>query len=526
MRAIFGLILAGLAAFAAGPGVAGPQGTFRHAHNVGYGALSSLDPAASGRIIQIIEKIMSRLVRPGPGGQPAPDLATGWNANADGTVWTFRLRDGVRFHDGSAFDAGDVVHTIDRVLDPARGSPVSAAVQMVRKVEALDRLTVRFTLASAFADLPLQLMDTRLRIVPEGSDEGIGRTGIGTGPFMVETFDYSGITVLRANPDYWEGPPGLARIEVIGVPAAQARLQAFLGGQLDMERGIVPLLRRALRQSDRYILHEVPTGNWMGLIFRTDMAPFTDPRVRRAIRMSVDREALLKLALDGGGVVSCDTPVAPLDQYRADMDCPRDIPRARRLLNQAGYNHGIEIDLHVSTLDPSWTTIGVAFQEQAAAAGISTNIINAAADGYWSEVWMKKPAFATSWGERPADQALNEAFHSRAKWNESRFRDPKFDSLLESARGEPDFRARRALYVKAQQYLRRNSGTLIPFHVTQLVGLSARVTQFDAVPNDAVRWHLVRVRPEGQGLSRTGAPRVCAPEQAEPTGRSAVRGCR
>ncbi|SEM80219.1 peptide/nickel transport system substrate-binding protein [Roseovarius tolerans] len=487
------LILATLVALCATLTHAAPTGTFRHAHNVGFGAQSSLDPASKGRVLQIIEKIQSRLVRPGRSGKPEPDLATAWEPNEDGTVWTFHIRDGVRFHDGSALDAGDVVYSIKRVIDPDYGSPARAAVKMIEHIEATGPLTVRMRLGSTFADLPLQLMDPRLRIIPEGSGETVDQTGIGTGPFKVETFDPDGITVLTAYEGYWEGPPALARIEVIGVPDAQARLQAFLSGQLDMERGIAPVLRRALDKSLRYQLLEIPTGNWMGLAFRTDMAPFDDPRVRRALRLVVDRDEMLDLALDGGGVVSCDTPVAPNDQYRAEMRCPPDPERARALLAEAGHPDGIDVDIYVSSLDPSWPVIGVAYQEQAAEAGIRVNVVNAAADGYWSTVWMKKPAFTTSWGERPADQALNEAFHSSAKWNESHYSNPEFDHLLKAARAELNFAKRRALYIKAQEYLARTSGTMIPFHVTQLVVLSNRVTHFDPAPNDALRWHLVAV---------------------------------
>lgn len=476
-----------------GPTGAAPNGTFRHAHNVGFGAQSSLDPASKGRVLQIIEKVQSRLVRPGRGGTPQPDLATSWRPNADGTVWTFEIRDNVRFHDGTALDAGDVVYSIARVIDPDYGSPARAAVKMISSVTATGPLTVEMRLESPFADLPLQLMDPRLRIIPQGSGDTVDQTGVGTGPFRVETFDPDGITVLTAYENYWEGTPGLARIEVIGVPDAQARLQAFLSGQLDMERGIVPMLRRALDKSLRYQLLEIPTGNWMGLAYRTDLPPFDDPQVRRAMRLVVDRDEMLKLALDGGGVISCDTPVAPNDQYRAEMDCPADPERARALLAEAGYPDGIDVDVHVSVLDPSWPVIGVTYQEQAAKAGIRVNLINAAADGYWSNVWMKKPAFATSWGARPADQALNEAFHSSAKWNETHFANSEFDRLLEAARAELDFGKRRALYVEAQKILAKMSGTLIPFHVTQLVVLSNRVTHFDPVSNDALRWHLVTV---------------------------------
>ncbi len=474
-----------------------PSGVFRHAHEFGFGALSNLDPISKGRVLQITEKIMNRLVRPGLDGKPAPDLATRWEVSADATQWVFHLREDVQFHDGSPFDAGDVVYSINRVLDPEMDSPVQSAIAMVRKVEALDPLTVRLTLDYGFADLPLQLMDARLRIIPEGSGDTIGRSGIGTGPFMVETFDPDGITVLSANPDYWEGPPRLARIEVIAIADAQARLTAFLSGQLDMERGIDPSLREVLMNSDRYNVQDIPTGNWIGIVFRTDVPPYDDLRVRRAIRAAVDREDLLRLALRGGGIVSCDTPVGPGDQYRADFACPQDIALARELLTEAGYPDGLDIEIYISMLEPSWSSMAVALQEQLAAANIRVTVTKAATDGYWSQVWMQKDAVATRWGERPARQAMGENFQSDAKWNESYFNDPAFDALLKRASTELDFDRRRALYIEAQKYLFDHSGTLIPYHVTQLVGLSTRVRDLDETRNDAIRWHLVRVE-DGQ----------------------------
>ncbi|MEL7253928.1 MAG: ABC transporter substrate-binding protein [Pseudomonadota bacterium] len=470
-----------------------PTGTFRFAHDVGSGTMSSLDPIANGRILTITEKLMSRLVRPGVEGIPQPDLATAWQANEDGTVWTFDLREGVTFHDGSTFDAGDVVYSLNRILDPASDSPAKSVIAMVTGVEALDDMTVQLTLESTFADLPLQLMDPRLRIVPEGSGDTIAQSGIGTGPFKVEKFDADGVTVLTAFEDYYEGTPLLARMEVYGIPDEKTRLQAFLAGQLDMERGIKPLVRRALNRSDAYVVQEIPTGNWSGLVFRTDVEPFNNVRVRRAMRMAVDREEMLKLALDGGGIISCDTPVAPSDQYRADMECPRDVEGAKAFLAQAGYPDGLKIKLHVAAVDAAWEAMALIFQDHLAAAGIKVEIVNASADGYWSEVWMKKDAFATSWGERPGDQALNEPFQSQAKWNESYFQDYTFDSMLRKARSSLDFFERRNYYVAAQQYLVERSGTLIPFHRTQLVGLSPRVKGLPGFKSDRIRWHQVRV---------------------------------
>lgn len=106
---------------------------------------------------------------------------------------------------------------------------------------------------------------------------------------------------------------------------------------------------------------------------------------------------------------------------------------------------------------------------------------------------MKKDVAATRWNERPADQALHEIYLSTAQWNESYFQDEAFDAMLAEARRELDFDKRKAIYVKAQEHLWENSGTLIPYTVTRLVGVSSRVKNLDAVKNDAVRWHKITV---------------------------------
>ncbi|WP_371228034.1 ABC transporter substrate-binding protein [Roseovarius sp. 2305UL8-3] len=491
MRIILGVV-SGLA-LSASLAWAEPTGVFRQAHEVGSGSASSLDPISKGRVFQITEKIMSRLVRPDMDGRPSPDLAVSWSANDDATEWTLELRDGVTFHDGSTFGSEDVVYSLERVLDPEMDSPARSAIAMINTVEAVDSDTVKLTLDGSFADLPLLLMDYRLRMIPEGAGDTIATTGIGTGPFKVVSFNAEGTTKLEANLDYFEGAPGVAEMEIIGITDGQARLQALLGGQIDMERGITAQQSVMLEGSDKFDIQTIPTGNWRGLIFRTDVAPFDDPRVRQALRLAADRQGMVDLVMAGRAVVACDTPVGPGDQYRADIDCPQDIERAKALLAEAGHADGLDIDLHVATLEPTWPILAEVYQNQAAAAGIRVNIVQVPSDGFWSEVWMQKDAVTTRWNERPADQALNEIYLSTAKWNESFYKDPAFDALLAQARQELDFDKRRALYVKAQEHLWETAGTLIPYHVTRLVGTTSRVDNLDAVENNAVRWHLVTV---------------------------------
>lgn len=355
MKSLLGVV-SGLA-LSASLAWAEPSGVFRQAHEVGSGSASSLDPISKGRVFQVTEKIMSRLVRPDMDGRPSPDLAVSWSANADATEWTLILREGVTFHDGSTFGSEDVVYSLERVLDPEMDSPARSAIAMINKVEAIDGKTVKLTLNNSFADLPLLLMDYRLRMIPEGSGDTIATTGIGTGPFKLVSFDAEGTTKLAANMDYFEGAPGVAEMEIIGITDGQARLQALLGGQIDMERGITAQQSVMLKGSDRFNIQTIPTGNWRGLVFRTDVAPFDDPRVRKALRLAADRQGMIDLVMGGGAVVACDSPVGPRDQYRADISCPQDVDQAKALLAEAGFADGIDIDVHVATLEPTWPVI-------------------------------------------------------------------------------------------------------------------------------------------------------------------------
>ena len=477
-------------------GIAGaqPAGVFRQPHDVGYGQSSSMDPVSKGKVFQITEKVMSRLIRTGIDGKPAPDLATSWTSDPTATVWTLKLRPGVSFHDGKAFTAADVVYTLARISDPKLDSPARSAVKAIKTVEAVDPMTVKITLADSFADFPLVLTDYRLVMLPDGSGDSIARTGIGTGPFKVEKFDAQGTTILVANPGYYEGAPGVARVEIIGIPDAQARFQALLGGQIDMLPGLDRQEIALLTRSGKHQLQQIPSGNWRGIVFRTDVKPYDDVRVRKALRMVVDRDAMRDLVVGrDGGITGCDTPVGPADQYRWEGTCKQDIAGAKALLAAAGFPNGIDVELQVANIEPIWPTIAQVYQQQAAAAGVRVKIAQVPNDGYWNTIWMKKDAVLTRWADRPADAALNEIYRMSSPWDESKFNDPKFDAMLDAARKELDFARRKALYQEAQAHLWDNAGTLVTFHVKLAVGLTARVKDLDAVDNFAIRWNRLKV---------------------------------
>ena len=469
------------------------SGTFKLSHDLGFGKDTNLDAITKGRLFQVVIMTQNRLVRKDLKGITSAELATDWSANADATEWTFKLRKGVKFHDGSDFDAEDVKYSLMRVKDPEIGSPAKKSLSVVTDIEIVDSHTVKMKLNTSFADFPLNLTDYRLRMIPSGSGDTIGKTGIGTGPFIVEKFDAEGTTILKANPNYWEGAPGLSEIHIIAISDSQARVQALLSGQIDMLRVIDYKQKPIFDGNSKFKHHVIPTGNWRGMVMRTDVEPFTDARVRKAVRMAVDRQALADLVTGGAAEVTCDHPVMKTDQYRADISCPQDIVGAKKLLADAGFPNGIEFTVHPSSLEPTWTPIAEVVQQQVAAAGIKVNIKVSPSDGYWSDVWMKKDVAMTRWNQRPADQALNEIYHSGAKWNESYYKNSKFDTVLESARKELNFEKRKAIYQSAQKMLWEDSGTLIPYTVSKLIVTTARVNNLDEVENWSVRWHKITV---------------------------------
>jgi len=287
------------------------SGTFKLSHDLGFGKDTNLDAITKGRLFQVVIMTQNRLVRKNLKGVVSEELATKWSANSDATEWTFNLRKGVKFHDGSDFDAEDVKYSLMRVKDPEIGSPAKKSLSVVTDIEVIDSHTVKMKLSTSFADFPLNLTDYRLRMIPSGSGDTIGQTGIGTGPFIVEKFDAEGTTILKANPNYWEGAPGLAEVHVIAIPDGEARVQALLTGQIDMNRYVQFSQKKIFDGNSKFKTAVIPTGNWRGMVMNTERAPFNDPKVRKAVRLAVDRQELVDTVMGGEAIVSCDTPVSP-----------------------------------------------------------------------------------------------------------------------------------------------------------------------------------------------------------------------
>ncbi len=475
------------------PTEAPKRGVLRLTKGDDWGGKDSLDPASPTRFYEANVMLYGKLVRWDQNNIPEADLAEKWEVSPTADKWTFHLRQGIKFHDGKPFTSKDVVYSLKHIADPETKSPAAANLGVIDldKMETPDDYTVVLNLKSPHSDLVVLLADYRICMIPEGSAATIGTTGIGTGPFKLEKFDPQGTTVLAAYDEYYEGAPKVAKCEILGIASTEAQTAAMLSGQIDM-LGVSPENAKQFENNAQFEIRKVPGGGHCVLVMDTTQAPFTDVRVRQAFKKAVDRQQMLDVVYKGLGTIACDSPVWSGDQYYIDLGCKTDVEGAKKLLADAGFANGIDVELKTSDSDIRMVPTAVVFKEQAAKAGINVKITQVPADGYWDTVWLKAPFCASYWGERQAEQVLNEIYRCGQSWNESHWCDQDFDALLDAARKETNFEKRKQIFQDAQKMLAERGGTIIPVFQTSINIYNTRLQGFPATMTN-IRWHLLSI---------------------------------
>ncbi|MEW1723507.1 ABC transporter substrate-binding protein [Streptomyces sp. NPDC093109] len=440
----------------------------------------TLDPASALSAYEYLGALYNRLVRVGPDGLLAPDLAESWEPDDQARTWTFRLRRGLTFHDGRAFTSADAAYTLRHILDAATASPQAAVLAPLVDPKALrtpDAHTLVVPLKTPNAEFPSLLTHYNCYVIPDGSARSIGRTGIGTGPFRLTSFTAAGPGRVTAYEEHWAGRPVLDAIDFYSVADMQARSGALLAGQVDLlsQTNLDFATARVVAASDRATIARVKDAQWYVMPMLTTEKPFTDVRVRQAMKLAYDPEHVLKVALQGAGTLGWDNPVPPSDPNHLAAHPVHDPEKARYLLKRAGQER-LAVDLYTSSYDPIFTPMALAYQESARRAGIRIRVKTASADSYYTQVWMKKPLMATYWFTgRPVDQLLNQVFRGGSSYNETAWSDKAFDALLDRARRETDDTRRRELYGQAQTFVIEKGGAMTPMFADRLVGISRKV---------------------------------------------------
>ncbi len=450
----------------------------------GAAATDSLDPATyTATYIQTVGYQWGNcLVELDEEVNAIPELAESWEASKDARTWVFKLRRGITFHNGKEMTAEDVVYSINHHRGEESKSGAKGYLTVIADIKATDKYEVTFELTGPYADLPYVISDYHLLIVPAGSDF---TRPIGTGPYTIESFEPGVRTLAVRNPNYWKEGRGWAdSVETLAINDQNARQSALQTGQVHFVNRLDPKTVKLLERAPGVRVIDVPSAGHYLFAMRCDTPPFDNVHLRLALKWGIDRQDLIDKILRGFGRLGNDHPIPSFDpMFAKDLEQRQyDPDRAKFHFEKSG--HSGPLTLHIANAAfPGAVDAAQLYREHLAKAGITLEIVREPDDGYWSDVWMKKSFYGSYWGGRPtADLMLSVAYRSDAAWNETFWKRPEFDALLDRARGELDVAKRRELYAEAQRMIWEDGGAVIPMFNDYLFGARDNVDGFVAVP--------------------------------------------
>jgi peptide/nickel transport system substrate-binding protein len=449
---------------------------------------NTLDPAKTkiGEEYIINFLVYSGLTELDPNGNAKPDLAESWTASEDQKTWTFKLRKGVKFHDGREFDSEDAKATFARVMDRATGSTARVNFDIVSSIDTPDKYTVVFTLKIPYAGFAEILGDRQTRIVPKDKIDTISNNPVGTGPFQLVEFKPGDRIELKKNPNYYvAGTPKLAGIVFRIMPETAARIAAIDTGAIDLAWDLPPEIIDQLKSNKRVVVDSVPTSSWDGLIMNAARKPFDDVRVRKAVALAIDKKALVELSLFGNGTPT-HTMIPPSSPYFNDtIESKVDIAQAKKLLADAGHPNGFETILYVPSGRPTRERIGVGAAEMLKAIGIKVELQRVPWDKFVKDIEGKEAFYTDGFYSRPTlDTSIYPWYHSTGSWNSTlwNYKNTEVDKVLDAARSAKTDAERSKFYKEFQQLAIDQPAGVIPYVLNHVNAYRANVKGFKSSP--------------------------------------------
>jgi peptide/nickel transport system substrate-binding protein len=398
-------------------------------------------------------------------GSAVPDLAESFEPADGAKKWVFKLRRGSTFHNGKAVTTDDVVASFRHHLGENSKSAAKSLLASMSSVTADGPETVVFELQGGNADFPYIVSDYHLAIMPAKDDGSADwESGIRTGPYVLERFEPGVTSTFKKNPNYFKPDKGwFDTVECLAIIDVAARTNALNAGEIHyMDRCDLKTLD-LLKQNPNLVISETTGYGHYVYVMNVTAPPFDNLDVRTAIKHSLNREEIVEKVFLGHGIVGNDNPIAPNVKFAIDPQ-PRhsyDPDKVKSLLKKAGMEN-IEITLSVADAAFSGATDSALLWEQhAKAAGLNLSVVREPNDGYWDNVWMKKPFVASYWGGRPTcDWMFTTAYAADAAWNDTFWKHPRFNELLVAARSETDETKRAAMYAEMQQLLHDDGGLI------------------------------------------------------------------
>ncbi|MDE1180831.1 ABC transporter substrate-binding protein [Paraburkholderia sp.] len=392
-----------------------------------------------------------------------PALAESVEASERASVWTIRLRKGVTFHNGKPLTAQDIAYTLAYALDPARPGASAARLRALdmKSTQVLDDLTLRVRFQSPFSMFREVLADAgtaALRVVPQGYDPA---QPVGTGPFVFERFEPGVRSVFKRNPHYWRpDEPHVDALELLNFTDDAARVNALLSNQIDALANLPANQMAIVKANPQLRLIVSETGAWNPFTMRVDVAPFDDVRVRKALRLLVDREQLVQQVLAGQGYVANDIFARYDHGYATDLAQREvDIDQAKSLLRQAGREH-LSAEIVTSPVSIGLVPAAEALVQQASRADVQLSLRQIEPSTFFSRFFMKAPLSQSYWGTRNYLLQAADSMMPTSPYNETHWHDDAWLKLVQAGFAEQD-EAKRAELIRAAQHIEYDEGGYI-----------------------------------------------------------------
>lgn len=448
----------------------------------------------------VVRQMSEYLTETGSDNVTRPYLLERWEASEDVKTWDLYLKQGVTFNNGDTLTADDVMFTFGEWLNPDVGSSMLGLLSYLsgmQDVEKVDDYHIRLHLQTANIGVPEHLFHYPAVVLHRNFGGDIVASPVGTGAFMLQEYAEGERAVFKRRADYWrngaDGQPLPYLDEVIYVSTDKdAGVAALQSGQVDSLYDPRPPDWQALKDVPGLVTRSVSTAQCLVLRMRVDLEPWDDNRVRSALKMSQNREKILQLSYFGEGALSLDAHVAPIHPEFCEQPIPAFDPEgARALMEEYASEKGIELPLKVvlsTKNDQNEPEIAQALKEDALAAGFDIELDITEPDGYWDR-WTEVPLGITSWTHRPlGTMVLPLAYIAEAigAWNETRWADEEFETLLRQAEATLDVEARRAIMCDIQTIMQErgpigNSYWKNVWNITheRFQGIEAHPTAYD-----------------------------------------------
>ena len=434
----------------------------------------------------------------------APELATSWKSNSNGTQWAFNIRKGVKFANGQALTAADVVATYKRLTDPNGGSSALSAFKGLLGpggIKAVGNYTVVFYLQAASASFPYLTSNTTYQaiILPASYQMGtFSKTPQTTGPFIMNSYTPGVGAKFDRNPNWWGGKALLDGVDVTYYSDNAAVDAAMLGGQIDLISQVNFSADRALFNNSNIQIFSTSGAphRQIGMLVQTAAAakPLKDYRVRQALALTLDRVAAVKQLLGGFGDLGNDSPFAPV-YPSTDKTVPQrhqDLAQAKKLLAQAGYGRGFSVTLTTEKFleIPQLAQI-LASSAKKIGIDIKLNILTSdayyggtysgGATGRGTTPWLNSPLDITDWGHRSVPNVvLTSAVKSGGVWNEADYANKTVDKAIDNYEAALSLKDQRKYARQIELAMLHDSPYIFPYFFSWTQAGSKKVKGFKA----------------------------------------------